>query len=233
MGSRLPLTRCEIKTAWADPAGSRGGRREEGKEKKSTRWTLSKQILHTGFFLLGKWWKERRLYKNGCCLSSCSKWLTHSTYQYPVSLIVMFKLKVSEEHFSQTLGDYLTKMHKWFKSVQLFQKAQSDTVRISLRDTVKFKYYTSLPSPESLSQQDVSLLWWQILSAIVALSGTLWPDTHEITRNRPQVLFRKGLYRSKSEQAPKMPLQPPGFQPGCYAAPTTRHFAAHFLVLKF
>lgn len=97
------------------------------------------------------------------------------------------------------------------KSVQLFQEAQSDTVQISLRDTVKFKYYTSLPSPESVSQQDVSLLWWQILSAIVTLSGTLWPDTHEITRNRPQVLFRKGLYRSKSEQAPKMPLQPPGF----------------------
>lgn len=34
----------------------------------------------------------------------------------------MFKLKVSEQHFSQTLGDYLTKTHKWFSPCDYFKR---------------------------------------------------------------------------------------------------------------
>lgn len=50
VGSRLPFTRCEIKTAWADPAGSRGGRRQRG-EKERRREENNLQQMHTLFNL--------------------------------------------------------------------------------------------------------------------------------------------------------------------------------------
>lgn len=57
-GSRLPLTRCEIKTAWAEPTGSGGGGREKGGRKENR---PDEHLLFAEFMEMEK---KRRLHSN-------------------------------------------------------------------------------------------------------------------------------------------------------------------------